>query len=74
MRCATLSTRPFSYSQTCSTFRTTGTNTATARAGLDSVIFVDFYKYALRRYRLVFKTTIKLFSLAWLHGLQFTVL
>ncbi|OYV20793.1 MAG: hypothetical protein CG439_319, partial [Methylococcaceae bacterium NSP1-2] len=41
MRRATLSTRPFSYSQTCSTFRTTLANQATARTSLGSVAFVD---------------------------------
>ena len=38
--CATLSTSPFSYSQTCSTFRTTG-HIATARASLSKRNFVS---------------------------------
>lgn len=45
MPCATLRTSPFSYSQTCSTFRTAG-HVATARAGLGSVLFIHDFKTA----------------------------
>ena len=55
MRRATLGTSPFSYSKSRSTFRTIATYAAATRAGLGSVAFVDLYKHALRRYRLIFK-------------------
>ena len=45
MRRATLGTSPFSYSKSCSTFRTTLAYTATARAGFGSVRFVDFHEH-----------------------------
>lgn len=51
MRCATLSTSPFSHSQACSPFRTAVTYTATARTGLERVRFVDHYKHTPRHYR-----------------------
>ena len=45
MPCATRCTSPFSYSQTCSTFRTTG-HIATARASLGSVFLIHDFKTA----------------------------
>ena len=42
---ATLGTNPFSYSKSCSTFRTVDRNTAATRTGLGSVRFVDFLKH-----------------------------
>ena len=35
---------PFSYSQTCSTFRTAGGNNSTARTSLGGVALVDYLK------------------------------
>lgn len=45
MPCATLCTSPFSYSKTCSTFRTTR-HIATARTSLGSVFFIHDFKTA----------------------------
>jgi len=44
MRRATTATSPFSYSQTCSTFRTAGGDFPPARTSLGCVTFVDFFK------------------------------
>ena len=39
---ATFAANPFSYSQTCSTFRTAGGNDPAARTSLGCVVFIDY--------------------------------
>ena len=44
VRRATCAANPFSYSQTCSTFRTAGGDGPAARTSLGGVAFIDYFK------------------------------
>ena len=46
MPCATLSTSPFSYSKSCSTFRNIAVNLTATRTSLGSVSFIHDFKTA----------------------------
>ena len=53
MRYPTVGAPPFSYSKTCSTFRTVDGNTPATRTRLGTVRFIDFQKHGLHRFRFI---------------------
>ena len=61
MHCGTVQTRPFSYSQTRSTLRTTIHNTGTARTSYGGILFIYYFKQhfcVLALYRSIVLTNI----------------